>query len=97
MNVFYVNNGFKAGGRFESYAPRINGYPAVFSGTGLGMRYIGYTNALVDVTVGVLVDVTVGVFVGVWVLVGVCVLVLVGVLVGVLVEVWVLVGVCVLV
>ncbi len=52
MNVFYVNNGFKAGGRFESYAPRINGYPAVFSGTGLGMRYIGYTNALVDVTVG---------------------------------------------
>ena len=52
MNVFYTNKGFKAGGRFESYAPHINGYPDVFSGTGLGMRYIGYSNQLVDVTVG---------------------------------------------
>lgn len=52
MNVFYTNKGFRAGGRFESYAPHINGYPDVFSGTGLGMRYIGYSNQLVDVTVG---------------------------------------------
>lgn len=52
MNVFYQKQGFKAGGRFESYAPHINGYPDVFSGTGLGMRYIGYSNQLVDVTLG---------------------------------------------
>ncbi len=52
MNVFYTNKGFKAGGRFESYAPHINGYPYVFSGTGIGMRYVGYTNKLVDVTLG---------------------------------------------
>lgn len=52
MNVFYTNKGFKAGGRFESYAPHINGYPNVFSGTGVGMRYVGYVNKLVDVTLG---------------------------------------------
>jgi hypothetical protein len=52
MNAFYSYKGFKAGGRFESYSPRINGYPTVFSGTGVGMRYIGYSNKLVDVTVG---------------------------------------------
>lgn len=52
MNAFYTYKGFKAGGRIESYAPRINGYPAVFSGTGIGMRYIGYANKLVDVTLG---------------------------------------------
>lgn len=52
MNVFYTNKGFKAGGRFESYAPHINGYPNVFSGTGVGMRYVGYANKLIDVTLG---------------------------------------------
>ncbi len=52
MNVFYTYKGFKAGGRLESYAPAINGYPTVFTGTGIGMRYIGYTNSLVDVTLG---------------------------------------------
>lgn len=52
MNAFYTYKGFKAGGRFESYAPHINGYPNAFSGTGIGMRYIGYSNDLVDVTLG---------------------------------------------
>ena len=52
MNAFYTFKGFKAGGRFESYSPAINGYPTVFSGTGIGMRYIGYSNELVNVTVG---------------------------------------------
>ena len=52
MNVFYTQGNFKAGMRFESYLPRIQGYPATFDGTGLGMRYIGYTNDLVDVTLG---------------------------------------------
>lgn len=52
MNAFYTYKGFKAGGRFESYEPRINGYPTVYSGTGIGMRYIGYSNDLVDVTLG---------------------------------------------
>lgn len=52
MNAFYTNKGFKAGGRFESYLPHINGYPNAFSGTGIGMRYIGYSNDLVDVTLG---------------------------------------------
>ncbi len=52
MNAFYTNKGFKAGGRFESYSPHINGYPNAFSGTGVGMRYIGYSNDMVDVTLG---------------------------------------------
>ena len=52
MNVFYTNSGFKAGMRIESYLPRIQGYPARFDGTGLGMRYIGYSNDFIDVTLG---------------------------------------------
>lgn len=52
MNVFYTNEGFKAGMRLESYLPSIQGYPGNFSGTGLGMRYIGYSNDFVDVTLG---------------------------------------------
>ena len=52
MNVFYTNRGFKAGMRVESYLPRIQGYPNRFDGTGMGMRYIGYQNDLVDVTLG---------------------------------------------
>lgn len=52
MNVFYTQGNFKAGMRFESYLPRIQGYPATFDGTGLGMRYIGYANDFVDVTLG---------------------------------------------
>ena len=52
MNVFYTNGNFKAGMRLESYLPRIQGYPNRFDGTGIGMRYIGYSNDLVDVTIG---------------------------------------------
>ena len=52
MNVFYTNGNFKAGARFESYLPRIQGYPNRFDGTGLGMRYVGYANDYVDITLG---------------------------------------------
>ena len=52
MNVLYTNRNFKAGMRLESYLPRIQGYPNRFDGTGIGMRYIGYSNGFVDVTLG---------------------------------------------
>lgn len=52
MNVFYTHGNFKAGMRLESYLPRIQGYPNRFSGTGLGMRYVGYENDFVDITLG---------------------------------------------
>lgn len=52
MNVFYTLGHFKAGIRTESYLPRINGYPNRFDGTGLGMRYVGYSNDYVDITLG---------------------------------------------
>jgi hypothetical protein len=52
MNVFYSGSHFKAGGRFESYLPRINGYPNRFDGTGLGMRYVGWSNDYIDITLG---------------------------------------------
>ena len=52
MNVFYTQGKFKAGMRLESYLPRIQGYQNRFDGTGLGMRYVGYANDLVDVTLG---------------------------------------------
>jgi len=51
-NVFYTNGNFKAGMRLESYLPRIQGYPNRFDGTGIGMRYAGYANDYVDVTLG---------------------------------------------
>ena len=52
MNVFYTNGNFRGGLRFESYLPRIQGYPSNFDGTGIGMRYVGYGNDFIDVTVG---------------------------------------------
>lgn len=52
MNVFYSGTHFKAGVRFESYLPRIQGYPNRFDGTGLGMRYVGYSNDYIDITLG---------------------------------------------
>jgi hypothetical protein len=52
INVFYTNGNFKAGMRLESYLPRIQGYPNRFDGTGVGMRYLGYENDFVDITVG---------------------------------------------
>ncbi|MGV3631381.1 MAG: DUF6029 family protein [Bacteroidota bacterium] len=51
-NVFYTNGNFKAGMRLESYLPRIQGYPDRFEGTGIGMRYIGYSNDFLDITLG---------------------------------------------
>lgn len=51
-NVFYTNGAFRAGMRVESYLPRIQGYPDRFDGTGLGMRYIGYQNSYLDITLG---------------------------------------------
>lgn len=51
-NINYRNQGFKAGVRMESYLPRILGYPDRFDGSGLGYRYFGYENDLVDVTFG---------------------------------------------
>ena len=51
-NIYYTIGNFKAGVRLESYLPRIQGYPDRFDGTGLGMRYVGYSNSFVDVTLG---------------------------------------------
>ena len=36
----------------ESYMPRILGYPDRFEGAGLGYRYFGYENDIVDITFG---------------------------------------------
>jgi len=52
MNVYYTHGNFRGGLRFESYLPRIQGYPTAFDGTGLGMRYVGYGNKFIDVTAG---------------------------------------------
>lgn len=52
MNVFYTYGNFKAGMRIESYLPRIQGYPNRFDGTGIGMRYVGYENEFIDITLG---------------------------------------------
>jgi len=51
-NINYRNKGFKAGVRMESYLPRILGYPDRFDGSGLGYRYFGYDNDIVDITFG---------------------------------------------
>lgn len=51
-NINYRNGGFKAGVRMEAYMPRILGYPDRFEGAGLGYRYFGYENDLIDVTFG---------------------------------------------
>jgi hypothetical protein len=52
MNVFYTNQNFRAGLRAETYLPKINGYPNGFDGTGIGMRYIGWGNEFIDLTLG---------------------------------------------
>lgn len=52
LNTFFTYGNFRGGLRFESYLPRIQGYPSNFNGTGLGMRYVAYGNDFVDVTVG---------------------------------------------
>lgn len=50
VNMTY--KGFHSGVRFESYLPRIVGYPDYFSGTGIGYRNVGYSTEQVDFTVG---------------------------------------------
>lgn len=55
-NVYANYAGFRAGIRLESYLPRIQGYPDRFDGTGLGMRYIGWGNQFVDVTLGTIYE-----------------------------------------
>src|SRR3989338_7346819 len=52
LNVFATYGNFKAGLRVESYLPRIQGYPNRFDGTGIGMRYVGYANDFIDITLG---------------------------------------------
>lgn len=52
MNVYASYGNFKAGMRIESYLPRIQGYPNRFDGTGIGMRYVGYQNNFIDITLG---------------------------------------------
>jgi hypothetical protein len=50
--VNYSLKGFRAGIRFESYLPHILGYPARYSGTGIGYKYASFSNEKIDVTVG---------------------------------------------
>lgn len=52
MNVNYSVNRFRAGVRFESYLPAIAGYPAFYSGTGIGYRYAQYAGDHITVTAG---------------------------------------------
>jgi hypothetical protein len=51
-NVNYSLKGFRAGVRFESYLPHTLGYPDRYSGSGIGYKYAGYSNKMIDVTVG---------------------------------------------
>jgi len=51
-NVNYSYKKFRAGARFESYLPHTLGYPDRFSGSGIGYKYISYTNKMIDVTLG---------------------------------------------
>jgi hypothetical protein len=50
--VNYNNKGFRAGMRVESYLPHVLGYPDRFSGSGIGYRYVGYTNKNIEFTAG---------------------------------------------
>lgn len=52
INVNYRWKGFSGGMRLEGYLPHTLGYPDRYDGVGLGYRYLGYSNKIVDVTVG---------------------------------------------
>lgn len=52
MNVNYSVGKFRAGARFESYLPAVAGYPAFYSGTGIGYRYAQYAGERITVTAG---------------------------------------------
>ncbi len=51
-NVNYSLGDFRAGVRFESYLPSIAGYPAFYSGTGIGYRFVEYSNEKLSVVAG---------------------------------------------
>jgi len=52
----YVRANFEVGARFEAYTPALLGYPAStqvsYDGSGIGYRYIKYSNDLLEVTAG---------------------------------------------
>lgn len=52
MNVNYSMGKFRAGVRLESYLPAIAGYPAFYTGTGLGYRYGEYAGDDLNIKVG---------------------------------------------
>lgn len=51
-NINFNYGKFNAGVRFESYLNPLEGYPTGFEGTGLGYRYVNYSDDGLDVTVG---------------------------------------------
>ena len=51
-NINYSLGNFRAGVRFESYLPGIAGYPAFYSGTGIGYRYVGYSTDKISAVAG---------------------------------------------
>ena len=53
-NIIYTYKNFEAGGRFESYEPRLAGYPAgvPYVGSGVGYRYVKFTVSDLEVTAG---------------------------------------------
>lgn len=54
MNLIYTNENFEMGGRFESYEPRLAGYPAgqPYLGSGVGYRYAKYKMSDLEITAG---------------------------------------------
>ncbi|MCG8575663.1 MAG: DUF6029 family protein [Flavobacteriales bacterium] len=52
LNVNYSLGKFRTGVRFESYLPSIAGYPAFYSGTGIGYRFAEYSGEKIQVTMG---------------------------------------------
>lgn len=52
MNMHYSVGKLRAGMRLESYLPSIAGYPAFYSGTGIGYRYGQYNGDDLTITVG---------------------------------------------
>lgn len=51
-NVNYTNGAFQAGIRLESYLPALLGYPQRFKGTGLGYRFVKFSQWGLEVTAG---------------------------------------------
>ncbi|MFK8045426.1 MAG: DUF6029 family protein [Crocinitomicaceae bacterium] len=51
-NINYSLGNFKAGVRLESYMPSVAGYPAFYSGSGIGYRFLEYSNDKVTAVAG---------------------------------------------